>query len=177
MFKSLMYVLLAIVAVLAVLISQQPSSYSVARSAIITATPQRVFALVNDYHKWEGWSPWAKLDPNMKTTYSGAQSGTGAVYHWTGNDDVGEGEMRTLESRPCEYVKIDLVFIKPFASRSLTEFKIRPEGTSTLITWEMSGEANFMSKAFSVIKSMDAMIGPDFEKGLAQMKKLAETQP
>lgn len=177
MFKKLMLALMAVLAVLAVLVSLQPSAYRVSRSATITATPQQVFALINDYHKWDGWSPWAKLDPNMKATYSGAESGTGAVYHWTGNDDVGEGEMRTLESRPHEYVKIDLNFIKPFASRSLTEFKIMPEGTSTKVIWEMSGEANFMTKAFSLLKSMDSMIGPDFEKGLAQMKKLAETQP
>ncbi len=177
MFKKLMLALLVVIAALAVLISLQPSAYRVSRSTTITATPQQVFALIDNYRKWADWSPWAKLDPKMKVTYSGPESGADAVYHWTGNDDVGEGEMRTLESRPHEYVKIDLNFIKPFESKSLTEFKVMPEGTSTKVTWDMSGNADFMMKAMGLFTNLDAMIGADFEKGLAQMKKLAETQP
>lgn len=177
MLRKALLILGGLLAALAVVVSLQPATYRVVRTATINAPPERVFALINDYHKWDGWSPWAKIDPNMKTTYSGPDSGTGSSYAWVGNDEVGEGRMTTLESRAPELVKIKLEFIKPFESTALTEFKVAPSGSGTSVSWDMSGDQNFMSKAFSLaMGGMDKAIGPDFEKGLAQLKKLAEAQ-
>ena len=174
MLKKILIAVLAIVAVLCVLITLQPSTFKVTRSTTIAAPPEAVFALVNDYHKWEAWSPWAKIDPNVKTTYSGADSGQGAIYSWAGNSDVGEGRMTTLESRSPSYMKIKLEFLKPFESTSLAEFHFKPEGAGTVVSWDMYGDANFMTKAMTLFASMDSMVGADFEKGLRQMKALAE---
>ena len=140
----------------------------------MAAAPSAPFEQVNDFHKWEKWSPWAKLDPTMKVTYEGSASGVGAVYTWTGNDKVGEGKMTILESQPNERIVIRLEFLKPFPSTNTTEFTFKQDGASTAVTWTMSGQNNFISKAFQLFMNMDAMVGPDFEKGLADIKKIVE---
>lgn len=176
MLKKALLALLALIAILAGLVSTRQSSYKVTRTATIAAPPERVFAMLNDYHKWADWSPWAKIDPNMKVSYEGPASGVGASYSWVGNNDVGEGKMTTLDTRDNEYMKIKLEFLKPFESNSITEFTLRPEGGGTHVSWEMTGEADFMTKAFTLFSSMDSMVGPDFEKGLSRLKTLAERE-
>jgi hypothetical protein len=174
MLKKILIALAVIVIVFAVIVALQPSEYRVARSATIAAPAPAVFAQVNDFHKWEAWSPWAKLDPAMKQTYEGALAGTGAVYTWSGNNQVGEGRMTLTESRPNEFVRIKLEFLKPFASTAASEFAFKPEGNQTAVTWSMAGKNNFMAKAFGLFMNMDKMIGGDFEKGLARMKSVVE---
>lgn len=175
MVKKLLLVLLLLVGVFVAVVSTRPASYRVTRSTTIAAPPEKVFALINDYHQWAAWSPWARLDPNMKVTYDGPASGVGSSYQWTGNSAVGEGRMTTLESRPGEYVKIKLEFLKPFESNSIAEFALKPEGSGTVVSWDMTGQADFMTKAFTLFSSMDSMVGPDFEKGLQQLKARAES--
>jgi hypothetical protein len=136
---------------------------------VIPAPQFVVFTQVNDFHNWEKWSPWAKLDPTMKLTIDGEPAGVGAKYAWTGNGKVGEGRMAITDSRPNERVAIKLEFLRPFAATNTTEFAFRPEGGSTHVTWAMTGEKNFVSKACGLIMNMDKMIGRDFEKGLAQL--------
>jgi len=167
-------VIVLAVAIFCVVVAMQPSRYHVERSASISAPPAVVFNQVNDFHKWEAWSPWAKLDPNMKTTYEGAPAGTGAMYSWTGNDQVGQGRMTITDSKPGELVKIKLEFTKPFAATNATDFIFAPQGNQTSVKWTMEGDNNFIGKAFGLFMSMDKMIGGDFEKGLAQMKSVAE---
>lgn len=167
---------LAVVLLAAGFIAMQPAAYQVTRSTEIAAPPAEVHALINDFHKWDEWSPWAKLDPNMKTTYSGASAGVGAVYHWESkNDDVGEGRMTITESVPAELVAINLEFIKPFEDTSLTKFAITPAPGGSNVSWTMSGNQNFVSKAVMLaMGGMDKAVGGDFEKGLRQMKAAAE---
>lgn len=167
---------LIVLVVAAGFIAMQPAAYQVSRSTQIAAPPAAVHALINDFHNWDGWSPWAKLDPNMKTTFSGPPAGTGSIYHWTSNsDDVGEGEMTITNSVPAERVDIKLEFIKPFASIAKTEFVVKPAGEGSTVEWIMSGENNFITKGVMLMMGgMDKAVGPDFEKGLAQMKALAE---
>ncbi len=177
MLKKILLVLLALVVVLAVIIQLQPSSYAVSRSADIGAPAEKIFELVNDFHLWEKWSPWAKLDPNAKMTFSGPPSGTGAVCAWAGNDAVGEGRMTITSSEPSSHVGIKLEFIKPFPSVAQYNLTFAPRDAATAVTWTLSGENNFISKAFCLFMGgMDKMIGPDFEKGLALMKAAAEGQ-
>jgi len=177
MLKKIFLGLIVIVAVFAVIVALQPSEYRVARSATISAPAPALFAQVNDFHKWEAWNPWGKIDPAMKQTYDGAPAGTGAIYTWTGNREVGEGRMTITESRPSELIRIKLEFFKPFAGTSIAEFTFKPEGNQTIVTWSMAGEKNFMAKIIHLFMNMDKMIGDQFEKGLASMKSVAEAAP
>ncbi|HZJ54566.1 MAG TPA: SRPBCC family protein [Myxococcaceae bacterium] len=174
MFRKVVIGLAALVVVLVVVIATRPSSYRVERTTRIAAPPEVVFSLVNDFHGWDRWSPWAHLDPSMKTTFGGPPSGVGATYAWAGNDKVGEGNMRITESVPGQKVGIRLEFLKPMASVAQTDFGFRPEGGGTNVSWVMNGKNDFMGKAFSLVADMDGMIGQDFEKGLASMRREAE---
>ena len=175
MFKKILLVIVVLIAVLAVVVQLQPSAFSVTRTAAIGAPAEKVFELVNDFHNWETWSPWAKLDPAAKYTFSGSPSGNGAIYAWAGNNDVGEGKMTITASEPFTRIGIELAFIKPFPSTAQNDFHFASKDNGTEVTWTMSGENNFLSKAFCLFMGgMDKMIGPDFEKGLALMKSAAE---
>jgi len=162
------------VAVLAGTVALQPNEYRVERTATMNAAPATVFDQVNDFHKWDAWSPWAKLDPNCKFTYDGPSSGTGAVCAWSGNDEVGEGRMTILESRPNEFIRIKLEFIRPFEDQCEVTFNFKPQGEQTFVSWVMNGRNNFVGKVFCLVMDMDKCVGGDFEKGLAQMKTVAE---
>jgi hypothetical protein len=174
MFKKILIGLAAIVVAFVAFVAMQPSEYRVARSATIAAPAPAVFAQVNDFHNWEGWSPWAKLDPNAKATFEGPNAGTGAVFNWSGNDKVGEGRMTLTESRPAELIRIKLDFVKPMEGTSIAEFAFAPQGDRTAVTWSMSGHNNFIARAICLFMNMDKMLGGEFEKGLANLKAVVE---
>jgi hypothetical protein len=165
-----------IIAVVGV-VAMQPPEFRVVRTATMSAPAPAVFAQVNDFHNWEAWSPWAKLDPAMKKTYEGAPAGTGAISTWAGNDQVGEGRATITESRPNDLIRIELEFVKPFAATNTVEFTFKPEGNQTAVAWSMTGKNNFIAKALHLFMDMDKMVGGDFEKGLAQMKSVVEAAP
>ena len=167
----------ALIVVLLIVIVTRPDTYHVERSATISATPEVVYAQVSDFHKWNAWSPWDKLDPKMKTTFEGTQGTVGASYAWVGNDDVGEGKMTLTTVDPNKRIEINLQFIKPFESSAKNGFSFESAGKETKVTWFMDGTNNFMSKAMCLVMDMDKMIGKDFEKGLADLKKVAESAP
>jgi hypothetical protein len=177
MLEIILISLAVIVIVFVVIVAVQPSEFLIARSAPISASPGAVFAQVNDFHKWEAWNPWAKIDPAMKQTYDGAPAGTGAIYTWAGNREVGEGRMTIIESRPSDLIRVKLEFMKPFRATNIALFTMKPEGKQTVVTWSMTGKNNFMAKAIHLFMNMDKMIGGQFEKGLAEMKAVAEAPP
>ena len=148
--------------------------YTVERSTTVDAPPERVYAQVADFHNWTTWSPWEDLDPQMERTYSGAESGAGAVYAWSGNRKAGQGRMEIVDVAAPSRVRIDLSFEKPWKSRNDTVFTIEPLQTGSRVTWTMTGEKTLMTKVLGVFTSMDKMIGPDFEKGLARLKSVTE---
>ena len=176
MIKKLLIGIVLVIAVFAVIVSLQPSEFRIERSTSISAPPEVVFGLVNDFHKWDAWSPWAKLDPSAKNSFEGQESGVGAVFKWVGNNEVGEGGMTITESRPHEKIQIRLDFVKPFEDTSTAEFTFKPDGNQTVVTWSMYGENNFVSKAFCLFMDMDKMVGGQFAQGLASMKVAAESQ-
>jgi uncharacterized protein YndB with AHSA1/START domain len=173
----LVAILAVVVGILLAVASNRPDEFSVTRSATMAAPPAAVFEQVNDFHKWEAWSPWAKRDPNAKITFGGPPSGAGATFAWAGNSEVGEGKQAITESRPPELVRLKLEFIKPFPGTSDVEFTFKPEGSGTLVTWSMSGKNNLIGKAMSLFIDCDKMIGGDFEKGLSSMKAVVEAAP
>jgi hypothetical protein len=174
MLKKILIAVAVLVVLFVIIVALQPSEFRVARSATVSAPSPAVFAQVNDFHKWEAWNPWGKIDPAMKQTYAGAPSGVGAIYTWAGNKEVGEGRMAIVESRPSDLIRVKLEFFKPFAATNTAEFTFKPQGNQTSVTWSMFGEKNFMAKAIHLFISMDKMIGGQFEKGLADMKTVAE---
>ena len=172
-----MYILLAVavVVVLFVLIvSARPSQFAVTRSTTVNAPPSAPFGQINNLHNWEAWSPWAKMDPNAKKTYEGPEAGAGAMFGWEGNNKVGQGRMTIVESRANELVRFKLEFLKPMRVTNEARFTFKDEGGRTTVTWSMTGKNNFVGKAFSLFMNCDKMIGGQFEKGLADMKAIAE---
>ena len=174
MLMKILLALAVLVVVFVLYVATRPSAFHIERSARIAAPPPAVFAQVNDFHRWEAWSPWAKMDPNMKTTYSGAPAGEGASYAWVGNSQVGEGKMTITESRPADRIAVRLEFLKPMAATNTATFTFKPDVGGTDVTWAMDGSNGFMGKAFSVFMNMDKMLGAYFEQGLGQMKVAAE---
>lgn len=177
MLKKILLALTVIVVVFVIVVAMQPFEFRVTRSAILSAPAPAVFAQVNDLHKWEAWSPWAKIDPAMKKTYEGAPAGAGAIHTWAGNHEVGEGRVTIAESRPNELIRIKLEMFKPFAATNNVEFTFKPEGNQTVVTWGMTGAKNFFAKALHLFINMDKMVGGQFEQGLSQMKSVVEAAP
>lgn len=163
-----------IIIVLVIFVAMQSSQFRVTRETSISAPPEIVFAQVNDFHNWRAWSPWEKIDPELKRTYSGAPAGTGAIYSWSGNKKAGQGRMTLTESRPGKSISIKLDFEKPFKATNMAEFTFKPDRNITVVTWSMFGDKNFMFKAVHLLMNIDKMVGGDFEKGLAQLKAVAE---
>jgi hypothetical protein len=177
MLKKFLIAIAAIIVVFVVVVALQPSEFRIVRSATISAPAPAVFAQVNDFHNWEAWSPWAKLDPAAKATFEGPSAGTGAIFKWAGNKEVGEGSMTITESRPSDLIRIKLEFLRPFEATNSAEFTFKPEGNRTAVTWSMEGKNNFIAKAVCLFMNMDKMVGGQFEQGLAQMKSVAEAAP
>jgi hypothetical protein len=174
MLKGIGFVVILSIAAILIVALTKPSTFRVERSVTINASPEKVAGLINDFHQWDAWSPWAKLDPTMKTTYSGPATGPGAIYEWEGNSKVGKGRMEILSTDPTK-TSIKLDFLKPFESHNISDFVLEPQGTGTRVNWIMYGPMEyFPGKIMSVFTSMNKMIGPDFEKGLASMKAAAE---
>lgn len=176
MIKIILLVLAATVVLILVLATFQPAEFRVTRSATLAAPALAVFSEINDFHRWQAWSPWEKMDPNLKRTFEGPASGMGSIYSWEGNKKVGSGRMTIAASLPSELIRIRLEFLKPWESTCVTEFTFGREGSGTLVTWTMSGPNSFMAKLINVFTSMDKMIGSDFEKGLANLKSAVESK-
>jgi hypothetical protein len=176
---TVVYSILGIVAVLIIalvaFISTRPDRFRVERSTLVSAPADIVFPLINDFHQWVLWSPFEKLDSNMKKTFEGAAAGPGASYSWSGNSKAGAGRSTILDSKASEFVSIKLEMFKPFAATNQVTFKLSPDQAGTRVSWIMEGKMNFMVKAFSLFMSMDAMVGKEFEEGLANLNRVAQT--
>lgn len=176
MWKKLLLVLAAAVVLLSAVIASRPPGYRIERSAVVSAPPEAVYAQIADFHRWDAWSPWAKFDPAQKIDFEGPPSGVGAGYHWKGNDKVGEGRMTITGATPGREVTIRLQFLKPWEQTSTSAFALAPDGTGTKVTWSMTGSFDLMGRAMTLFMDMDKQVGPDFEKGLQAMKKIAEAE-
>jgi uncharacterized protein YndB with AHSA1/START domain len=173
MFKLIGLVLVLLIAGVLIYASTKPDTFRMERSTIIKAPPEKISAYLSDFKQWAAWSPWDEKDPAMKRSFSGAPSGKGAIYGWEGNNKVGTGSMEVLEVQP-QKVSVKLDFLKPFETHNTADFILEPQGDSTKVTWAMFGPANLMTKVVHVFMSMDKMVGPDFEAGLAKLKAAAE---
>ena len=172
--RNVIRALLAIIAIVLVVAALQSADFRVARTTTIAAAPGVVYDQISNFQKWHAWSPWAKLDPAMKTTVSEPPAGVGATYEWSGTSKVGEGRMTITDTKPAERVTMKLEFTKPMAATNTTEFVLKPDGAGTEITWSMSGHNNFIGKVFGLVMNMDKMVGTKYEEGFANLKRVVE---
>ncbi len=178
---KIILIVIAIVAVLMIAFlayaATKPDTFSIQRSININASAENIFPLINDFHQQSRWSPFDK-DPNMKTVYSGPDSGVGATYEWDGNKDVGKGRIAITASSPNTKAVMQLDMIKPMQATNEVVFTLQPQGDATQVTWLMHGRQTFPFKVMGTIMDLfvdcDKMVGNDFEKGLNKLKTLAE---
>lgn len=175
MFKTILIGGVLLIAAVLIYAATQPDTFRVQRTTTIAASPQKIFDLIDNFHSWSAWSPWEKMDPAMKRSYSGTATGKGAIYEWEGNDKVGKGRMEIVQSSPPSNVIIRLDFSKPFEAHNTVEFTIMPNAGATNVTWSMIGHNPYLAKLMQVFFSMDRMVGKDFETGLANLKASAES--
>ncbi|MEJ2816159.1 SRPBCC family protein [Caulobacter sp. CCG-8] len=169
-------VIVVVIALVALLgyAATKPDQFRVARSTVIKAPPQKIYALIEDFHQWGAWSPYEKLDPAMTRTFGGPARGLGSTYAWSGNNKAGAGRMEIIEAAAPSKLVIRLDFTKPFKASNRAIFTLEPEGDATRVTWAMEGDSPFFFKLMDVLFSMDKMAGKDFETGLASLKTAAE---
>jgi carbon monoxide dehydrogenase subunit G len=175
--KSVLIVCAGLAVLIAALLAYaatKPDTVLIQREARIRASPEKIFAFVNDFHRWGLWAPQDTMDPTMKRTYRGAASGKGAISEWRGNSSSGQGRMEITDSSVPNKVTIQVDFEKPFRSHNINEITLEPADDSTLVTWKWDGTNVYMLKVTSVFVDMDTMMGKHFEAGLANLKTLAE---
>lgn len=171
---TIILVIVVVIAAVLVFASTRPDTFRVERSTTIKAPPSMIFDAINDFHRWAEWSPWENIDPGLKRTYSGAPSGVGTVYEWTGNSKVGTGRMEITAATAPSKIVVKLDFLKPMEAHNTAEFTIQPEADCVRVTWAMFGPATFMGKLMTLFISMDRMVGGSFEQGLANLKRVGE---
>ncbi len=159
--------------VLGVLVAKKPDEFRVTRTAMINAPTETIFSHVNNLHKWEAWSPWAKMDTDAKMAFQGPAEGVDAQFSWEGKK-TGQGSMIITESRPSTFVQYRLEFLKPMKGTNTVEFSLRPEGNATEVSWTMYGPNTLMGKIMSVFMNCEKMVGDQYEEGLRNLKQVAE---
>jgi hypothetical protein len=174
MLKIVAIVIVIAIAAVLLFAATRPDTFQVQRTATIQAPPEKIFPLINDFNRWNAWSPWEKKDPGMKRTFGTITAGKGAMYAWDGNKDVGQGSMEITESVAPSRLMIRLSFVRPFEAHNNVEFSLEPKGAVTQVTWTMNGPVPYISKIIHMFINIDRMVGGDFETGLASLKAIAE---
>jgi uncharacterized protein YndB with AHSA1/START domain len=174
MLLKIIIVIAVLVAIVLVFAATKPKIFTVQRTINIKAPPDKIFELINDFHNWSGWAPQDKEDPTMRRTYSGAANGKSAVSEWVSSGSAGKGRMSIIESTPPRMISVQVDFVKPFEAHNINEFTLEPTGDSTKVTWSMHGTNLYIMKLISVFKNMDSVAGKHFERGLDNLKTVAE---
>lgn len=171
---TIVVMLFILVAAVLAYAATKPDSFHIQRTTNIKAPPEKIFALINDFHRWEAWSPYEKLDPAMKKAHSGSASGKGAIYSWDGNRNAGKGSVEITDVVPSSKIAMKLDMVSPFEAHNIVEFTLDAKGTSTNVTWAMHGPQPYMAKVVGTVIDCDKMVGGQFDEGLASLKTLAE---
>ena len=173
----MMIILVVIVAAIAALLiyaATRPDTFTVSRSMAISAGPEKIFPILNDFTAWPSWSPYEKMDPAMQRTLGTITKGKGATYAWEGNGKVGAGNMELTASNPSSLIAIDLNMLKPMKANNKVTFTLTPNGSETTVTWAMQGNPPFAAKLLGVVMNMDKMVGGQFDEGLGNLKRVVE---
>lgn len=172
--RSILLIVATLVAVVLVLAVTKPETYRIERSLTINAAPEKIFALINDFHNWSRWEPQDRQDSTLKREYFGAENGIGAVTEWNSSGPGGKGRAAITDSVPFQEISVKVDFVKPFEAHNFNEFVFQPDGPSTKVTWSMRGTNRYFMKVMSVFLNMDRMMGKHFEDGLNDLKTVAE---
>lgn len=175
--KTAAIVFVVLVAAVLIVAAARPKMFRMERRTTIEAPAERAYWLIADFHCWQAWSPWEKLDPELKRTFSGRESGEGTVYAWESQGEAGAGRMEITHAAAPSRITIRLEFFRPFRATNTAEFLIEEHGSSTTVTWAMFGPQPYRGKLMGLFLNMDRLIGREFETGLANLKALAENAP
>lgn len=175
--ELILFLIIAAIAVFLIYVARLPSAFLITRHMTISVPAALVFEQVNNFHLWQAWSPWARIDPNANTIFEGPMSGIGAIYRWSGNQQIGAGNMTIIDSQPNQLIRIRLEFIRPQPGVSTTEFTFESDEGNTLVRWSMSGHNNFITRAVCTFVSMDKIVGSMFEQGLHNLRAVLEVSP
>jgi hypothetical protein len=173
MIKTILGVIAVAIAAVLIYAATKPDTFGIQRSTTVAAPPDKVFGLINDVKAFNTWNPWLRKDPTSQLSYDGPASGVGAAYSWN-SEKLGAGRMEIVESAAPNKVAAKLVFTRPMATNNRVEFAVQPQGAQTQVSWTMTGPMPYMSKLMTTFFSMEKMVGPDFEAGLANLKAVAE---
>lgn len=165
--------LVALIVGLLIYAATRPDTFSVSRAIRVNVPASQVYPFLDDFRRWTAWSPWEKIDLDLRREFGGSERGVGATYGWEGSK-TGKGRMEIVEARPNSLVKIDLDFFRPFKGHNVVTFALEEQSDGTMVTWTMTGRQPYMAKLMSTVMSMDKMMGQMFDQGLADLKRAAE---
>jgi uncharacterized protein YndB with AHSA1/START domain len=156
-----------------VFVAAQPSAFVVERSATIAAPPEVVYGHIASLRAMDAWSPWVRMDAQLKVAYAGPESGVGARSSWEG-PEMGAGRLTVTAVKPGREIEMRLEMLSPMQATNRIVFTLAPSGTGTQVTWRMEGRNGFVGKAVGLFMDMDGMVGGPFESGLVSLASLAE---
>jgi uncharacterized protein YndB with AHSA1/START domain len=168
---ALAFVILAFLA----FVATRPPGYVISREIVIASTPEKIFPHLVDSKLAYAWMPWKEEDPGAVMEYSGPASGVGARSSWDSKGRLGKGSSTVVEVENPKRVAIQLAYERPMNMRQLAEYLVQPgkDGTTT-VTWRVSGESPLVGRLMCMFINMDKMVGSNFEKGLANLKRAME---
>jgi uncharacterized protein YndB with AHSA1/START domain len=179
--KIIGVVLLSLIAIAVVALSVMSPKAHMERSVVVAAPPAVVFQQVASFEKFNAWSPWAKMDPAAKQTIEGPPVGVGAKMSWDG-PETGKGSQWTVEYEENKRVK-NAMQMEGMDGQLFAEFALEevPEGTK--VVWKYDSDVSgtgvkntLMTKMFNGLM-LENMLGKQYEQGLNDMKKIAESEP
>lgn len=173
MAKKIAIVLGVLALILVAVIAIQPAEFAIERETVIAAPPEVIFPHLESPKALDVWSPWMKMDPKMVVKHEGPETGVGATETWDG-PEMGVGALTITAVKPNEEVELKLEFLKPMQATNRALFTLTPVGAGTRLASRLEGSNNFVAKAASLVMNMDEMVGGTFERGLADLKALAE---
>jgi uncharacterized protein YndB with AHSA1/START domain len=157
-------------------VSTRESSFRYERSGVINAPADKIFPYISQFRLGEKWSPYEKVDPNLKKTFKGTDGQVGSIMEFDGNMEAGSGQLELLNLVPNESVDIKLTMTKPMFAENLIQYRLTPEAGGTRFTWTMSGDGGFMTKLMTVFIDCEKMIGGQFTQGIENLKTVVESQ-
>jgi Polyketide cyclase / dehydrase and lipid transport len=155
-----------------------PKDITVSRTAAMHSSKEVVFNQMSNFKNWVNWSPWYRMDPGVKMTYTGTDGAAGSAYHWEGDEKKsGAGDMKCL-SIDGTTMNFQVDFTKPNHGHATGFLKAEDAGNNnTTATWSFTMHMPYPFNAMTVFMNMDKMLGKDFEDGLANMKSYVENRP
>ncbi len=177
MVKKIGLSLLAVLILFLIYVSTRDGKFLYERSGVIEASAEKIFPYISNFKLGEQWSPYEKIDPNMKKTFKGPEGQVGSIMEFEGNKDAGSGQLEILNIVPNQLVEIRLTMTKPLYAQNLIQYKLTPENSGTRFSWSMSGDGGFMGKLISILIDCEKMVGDQFSAGIQNLKSVVEAHP